>query len=500
MIAGVQETINQTGVDTQKKNERGFTVFTTSQIMSTTGNTKAGERMTVGYEQSFFYLSLGEREMIYKMCAPVFSVVSSRSARIAAMDYHIVRDKTNEDRIYDTLKQYYQIYNEYGSVISLETAIVRARVARAIKDVLFDILPDLSNFQPALLRWKKRNESASEDKCREIESWLAHPNAQDTYSDFVKKWVSDLMVHGAAAVYKEPLNNRIENIYTLAGGTVMPVRQKTVSGLTAYVQIVTGAPIPIYFSDELSFTSYMPTSARAYGNIPLEALINKICETLMFDQLMAIQADGTKPPEKMIIITDKAPFGDLDKEFNVPIDPAEQMRLETKVNQYKKGAIMTFSGHEVTVVDLSRENTMGIQMQRQKDIREEVGMVFQATNMEMSLTGSESTSGRSTSEEQNEILYSKGIYPIVKSFEYVIKHEILPFRYGPGYSLEIAGGQNPDNEIDEIQKKVTTGIFTMNELREAMGLDNLGPEYDKPISAQAPAGTDQLPFAVKNIE
>ncbi|NCN22597.1 hypothetical protein GW934_03865, partial [Candidatus Falkowbacteria bacterium] len=159
---------------------------------------------------------------------------------------------------------------------------------------------------------------------------------------------------------------------------------------------------------------YLPVSSRNYGMIPLEALIKKVTESLLFDNMMANQADGTKPPEKMVIVTEQNPFGSLDGDDakDIPLDVDEQKRIEQKLSQPIKNGVMTFSGNHVEVVDLTRSDSMGNQMQRQKDIREEVALVFNATNMEVNLSGSDNTSGRSTSQAQMEIEQGKGIAPI----------------------------------------------------------------------------------------
>ena len=193
----------------------------------------------------------------------------------------------------------------------------------------------------------------------------------------------------------------------------------------------------------------------------------------------------------MIIVADNSPFGDLKNEFKVPVSEDEQKRLETKVNQPKKNSIMTFSGNTVQVVDLSRENTMQFQNERQKDVRSEVAMVFQATDLEVNLGGGDNTSGRNTAEMQMELMQSKGVLPIVSIIQNMLTREILPYRYGPGWLFEFETGKTEKEDIEIITLKTQTGIYSVNELREEMGLDNLGAEYDKPIQPGAgQAGTE----------
>lgn len=489
MIAEAEKTI--TAATPPAGNSRGVSVFTTSELMGITGKDKSGNYISGTYQQPYFYLGIDEREVIFRLCTPVFAVVSGRMNRISSLDFNITAEKKQEDRMYEYMKTCYQIWKEYQGATDVKYMIVKAKMFGEIQRTLPDVLPDCSNFTNALLRWSKRINAVNDDKGDEIKNWLLSPNGNENWESLCKKWIYNLMVHGALATYKEVENGRIENIYELSGGTVIPMKGMYVGGANAYVQIIQGLQPQIYFSDELSYCSYLPSPAQAYGHIPLEALINKIAETMLFDQLMAEQADGTKPPQKMIIVADNSPFGDLKNEFKVPISEDEQKRIETKVNQPKKNAIMTFSGNTVQVVDLSRENTMQIQMERQKDVRSEVAMVFQATDLEVNLGGGDNTSGRSTAEAQLELMQSKGVMPIVSILQNMLTREILPYRYGPGWIFEFATGKTEKEDIEVITLKTQTGIYSINELREEMGLDNLGAEYDKPIQPSAGAtGTD----------
>lgn len=468
-IADIDRTLNpvqgQAGAGNDQ-NRRGYNVYTLSQLMSITGKTKDGDIITGSYDQSVFYLNYDERIQIYRLCAPVNAVVTNRMNVISSMNFEVVPDKRDEDRIAEQLKNYRDFSKEIEGSPDIKYIIARGAMQKEINETLPDCLPDLSNFDRSLLRWKKRIQSQHVEDATWIKEWIIQPNVNDRYEEFIKKIVCDLMIHGNFAVYKEVLNGRIENIYPLPGGTVIPLKNKYVGGACAYVQVTNRMDEPqIYFSDEVSYANYMPMTARAYGFIPLEALINKIAETLLFDRLMADQADGTKPPEKMVIITENSPFGDLNKEFNVPLDPDEQQRIEQKINTPKKHSIMTFSGNNAQIVDLSRENTMAIQMQRQKDIREEVGMVFQATPMEMNLSGSDNVSGRSTADAQREIYQSKGINPIIKIIEMVYNRDILPFRVGPGWKIEYDTGKNELEDLEILQRKVNTGLWSINQLR-----------------------------------
>jgi phage portal protein BeeE len=507
-LATMQDTIMASNVpshinsQSQNKDKRGMQVYTMSQLIGMTGRTKDGQLITGNVEQPIFYLNLEERDGIFRLCSPVNAVVSGRMNRISGLDWTVTKDRKQEDRIAEELKKYSQLFNEYKDVPDLQYRIVNMQIVNKIKESLPDVLPDLSNFNQSLMRWKKKIDAKHTDEADQVIEWLKEPNINDKWEDFVKKYVYDLMIHGAASIYKESVGGRVENFYLLTGGTVLPLKDAYVGGKSSFVQVTQGYEPQIFYSNELCYSQYLPTTARAWGFIPLEALINKIAEAMLFDKLMAEQADGTKLPEKMVIITEQSPFGSMDKEFSVPVDPAKQKRIETKLNQPKKGALMTFSGNEVTVVDLSRENTMSIQMQRQKDIKEDVALVFQASNMEMNISGSDGTSGRSTSEEQSKIMLSKAIFPILKQLENRLNRDIIPFRFGWDYRFAFDSGESELEQIELLTKKMQSGLFSCNELRsDELNLDGFsGEEFDKPQNAQPQQqGTESNPQIVRSV-
>lgn len=493
-IAEVSETLMQTNLSdagaVSQKDGRGYQIYTMSQLMGITGAAKDGSRVTGYYEQPIFYLTLEERVSIFRLCSPVFSVVTSRMNRISGMDWTVVSDKYQEDKLYERLRALKQVCDEYKDSKEVAFQIARQKLMTELRTTLPDILPDLSNFQNALIRWKRRIANQKTQSGDWVKDWMMQPNINDKFPDLTKKMIMDLMIHGSVAVYKETMNNKVENVYALPGGTVLPLKNVFAGGVQGFVQIMLGYEPQIMYGNEMAFATYIPTTARSHGFIPLEALINKISESLLFDKLMADQADGSKPPEKMVIIANASPFGSMDKEFNVPMDQDEQKRVEQKLNTPKKGAIMTFTGNTATVVDLSRENTMSIQMQRQKDIREEVGLIFQATPMEMSLAGGDNTSGRSTSEAQEQIYHSSGVLPIVKILETLWNYDILPYRFGPGYKLEFSVEKSEKEEMETLKAKMDTGVFSINEVRsDDLNLDPFPDEkFDVP---QAGGGAGQ---------
>ncbi len=509
MLAFSTNLLAGTGLPRMKEElqKRGINIYTMSEVVGISGRDRWGNQQQGTIEVPLFGLSIYDRIAIAQRCDVIYGVVTGRSNRISGLEWTITKESKQEDRIAAYLKACKQLYDEYGSVTpTAKTIIVRGMMIRKMTAYLPDILPDASNFNGAIMRWRKAIDFKSEDASTAIEDWLHEPNSEDDFEDFIKKWVSDLMVHGADAIYKEYIGNRLENLYHLPGGSVVPLRDRYVGPKRMYAQAMPGMDPKIYFPDEITFSSYFPQSGIGYGLVPLEALVNKVAEELLFDQRAAEMADGTVPPEKVAIFGENSPFGDLtgDEALQVPLSEGEQTRLEVLLNEPRKDAIRVLSGVGTPqVLDLSRADTFQYQSQRQKDIREAAAFVFNMSNMEVNLTGSDNTSGRETSDSQGEIEKQKGIYPIVKAIENKLNREIIPLRWGSGYKFEFKSGLTDEDQVKLDTMKAQSQSYAINEIRMARGDEPWGPEYDKPIQGAgqppSPDGSQMNPFNFKGM-
>ena len=487
----------------QNKNNRGIQVYHTSSLAGVSGIGKDGIRIQTTVEQPFFYLSVNQRNEIFRLCAPVFGIVTSRMNRIAALPYHVKPIKDLEDKLVDDMKSKRDIFNEYKDSEDMKYLLLRSVIHTQLQKDLPEIKSDLSNFDSCLLRWKKNINYQKTDRANEIEDWLSEPTFGVSWSEYVKKWVYDLHIHGCSATYKKAENQLLQNFDTLVGGTVFKIKNPYFSSVEGYAQIVYGFEPQIFFNDEISYAEYIPTSVRSYSMIPLEALINKISETLLFDENMANRADGTRPPEKAVIVTRDDPFNFDNNDIDgLPLEADEQKRIEEKFNTPVKEGVITFSGNKATILDLSRAETLEIQNARQKDIREEVALVFNMSNMEVNLTGSESTSGRATSESQAEIELGKGTIPIVQLLEEKMTKDFINIRFGYGYRLDIERGKDEKAERELDRARLDNGEITINELREEKNRSMfVGEEFDKPRNSQPPEmGSEQNPMHSRMVE
>jgi len=498
------ESVAQPWRSAHQKGRRGVNIYTLSDLLSVTGEDKYGNVLAGTIQQNLFTLSLDERVQVYRKCDPVFGLVTGRAKRIAGLKWNVKKVTKEDDRIEAYIKMASELFKEWSEP-TIKGQVIRARCMKYVLDILPDAKPDLSNVSAALARWKRRNKMAYDDKSQEAMDWLHEPNSEDNFNQFIQKTVIDLMVHGGVGWYKERLGGLIENVYVLPGGTVLPFRSTFVGGGTAYVQILNGIPPKVYFTDEITYIPYSPNSMLSYGAVPLEALVNKVAEYLMFDEQAAQKADGTSAPEKLIVMNDQFPFGDeeLGKDLSVPLTREEQSKIETLMNEPRRNAIRVLTGYggqgQPTVVDLSRESTFSTQSDRQDKILRAVAIVFNVSNVEINLTGSDDTSGRSTSESQQDSDQQKGWAPIAMQLEDSINTDILPQKFGHGYILESEKGLNDKQKVELLKAKLETGAYSVNEVRTAAGEEPYPErEYDRPKESVQADGSAMSPFNMRS--
>lgn len=477
---------------------RGYADFNaTAGNYRFTAKTKTGDKQSVAIDPGWMQVDSYTALTVFQKCAPVYAVVSARANRISTLEFTIIPDKKIEDQIAINLKDIRDLYEEADEP-TMYALGKRIRLLNEAKKILPDLKPNFSNFDKCMIRWRRMIMSAKMDKASEIQDFFMQPAQGMLWNDFAKQYTQDLLVHGRTAIYKQSmklLNGRsiLHAVHMLPGGSVFPVKGEFVGEFLGYVQITDGMREPqLFFQDELSFSQYMPNSSLVNGLTPIDALVNLVAENLLFNELMLQKADGSTPPEKLVVFGENDPNFASDPNFQnstaVPINRDEQRRVENKLNRMKKqGAVAVLSGYGTPmVVDLSKSDTLPTQMNRQDQINKYVAMTFNASNQEINATGGDGTSGRSTSETQERSDNAKGLRPIIVTMEQTFTHEIIPQRFGYGYSMQFSVPMSERENIELAKIKSDSGLWSKNEIRrDDLHLDPIrDPSFDIPQGAQ----------------
>jgi hypothetical protein len=476
--------------------KRGVLVYNYSTHIAETAIDKHGVIRSVDYVMPYFSLYVDERIDMVRSCGAIFGVISGRMNSISDLDWKIVPLTEKEDDLVQALKDSYQIFKEFKDAVTPRDRVILITADRILHRYLPDLLSDNSNFSHALLRWSRRLRTKKERSAGVIEDWLQMPNKYTTFEDFIKKIIFDTHAHGLACIYKTYNGERMQELYNLPGGACFPSYGKKAGDPYAILQVIDDTENIYYDSDEVSAIHYAPYSSDPYGLIPLESLVNKVAEMLLFDNRAAEMADGTRPPDKLVVMGERVPWGELGGDASeIPMNKDEQDRVETIINEARKEGVRVITGHGTPVVaDISRADTFQYQSERQRMVREEVGLVFGASNIEMNLTGSDSTSGRESSGSQERKDSQKGILPHIASIENFINSDILPAIGGRGYEFKFEPASSDSEMIKLWTEKVNSGIYSVNEIRmNDIGIDPIDGDsenqFDQPKGASASQGS-----------
>lgn len=472
-------------------------VWNGTQLQQLSGLDLQGRRVKGEYQRPVFILTPDERNQIFQQCSYLLAVVTSRMNRVSSLNFTIKQDSLDFEEILLGLKMRKQLYDEREGATTLDEARVRLDQVVELRKFLPDLKNDLSNFTASLRRFKAILRAKEKRQVAEIEEWLAK---KMSIREFTKAWVRDFCLHGVSAVYKKRDDfGKLESFHNILGGSTFPIRGEYVDEHPEiYVQLTdsfgyTHEPRFMY-ADDIDYRKYVPASDTSYGYVPIDSLINKIAESLLYDEKMAKYSDGTRPPELAIVFgQNQIPFGNLTgtEDRGMPMDQDNSARLEKKLSLARRQAIVVLSGvGKPMTVPLSKTDQLAVQQQRQDKILRDIALVFNMSNMEVNLSGGEFTSGRETSDQQADIEEGKGTQPIVQVLE-DFWTQLIRDKFGGKWKWEYEKGQT-DLERTQLDASKLQAGHTVNEVREDREQDAIdGEEFDKPATGGGQPNQEQ---------
>lgn len=486
--------ISSSGIYNDQLN-RGINVQAKGDVVGASGRMLDGSISREPIQPPYFSLTPLERDEIVKQNSYVQGIITGRMHRISGIDWIVEPTGRMEEDFIDAMRMRFQLYEEYKNVPELKYKVASIRQSSILRENLIDLLPDMSNFKSALRRWRLKYKHQVRTSSAQVEDWINRANDQVDFEEFQKKWVYDLMAHGASSIFWDTQAPNIQKtFYMLPGGSVMQIRHPYAGPGVAWVQMVAGYETKIYLENEMIYDTYIPTSSRTYGVVPLDALVNKVAESLMFDRMSAERADGTRPPEKMVVFGEQSPIpgfgGNNPDSFSIPL-PTDQMgKLEQKINTERQNAIAVISGVGTPqILDLSRADTFAAQNERQTRLLKDIALVFNVSNNEINETGAEGSSGRAVSESLERVDKEKGTGPIIRVIDKTMTKKVLTRKFGDNWIFKHKGALSELEEVELDAKKLSSSTYSVNEIREARGEDPFsGEEFNKPSNAQQAMG------------
>lgn len=135
--------------------------------------------------------------------------------------------------------------------------------------------------QMAKMQWKikPRDKKAKPDaRCQEITDFLASPDKDHTWDEWLRMLLEDQLVIDAATVYlRQTLGGQLYSIEPIDGATIKRVLDEhgrtPVAPLPAYQQILKGVPATNYTREELIYRPRNVRTHKIYGYSPVEQVI-----------------------------------------------------------------------------------------------------------------------------------------------------------------------------------------------------------------------------------
>lgn len=350
------------------------------------------------------------------------------------------------------------------------------------------------------MRWeiKPRDKKKEKDvRCDQTEAFLALPDQEHTWAEWLRMLLEDLFVIDAPAVY--PRLTKGGQLYALEpvdGATV--VRKLDQGGRTpmppdvAYQQYLKGVPAADFTRDELIYKPRNLRTNRVYGFSPVEQIIMSVNIALR-RQLSQLQfyTEGSTPDLILTVPPDWTTdqVRQFDAWWNETLSGNTAARRQTKFVHGGVGSINTKDGILKDEYDewLARIITYAFSVPNQPFVKQ---------------------MNRSTAETAQEQAINEGLIPIMNWIADLINVILIKYFGYTDLCMEWVPDKDPnpvedaDIELKAAQRDqilITAGIIDINEARVERGLDELTPEeLDErkpapPPQFAAPSGEPVVP-------
>jgi len=340
------------------------------------------------------------------------------------------------------------------------------------------------------MRWEIKPKDKQRDKdarCEAVEAFLAIPDQEHTWAEWLRMLLEDLFVIDAPTIY--PRMTKGGKLYALEpvdGATV--VRKIDEGGRTpippdvAFQQYLKGVPAASFTRDQLIYKPRNLRTNRVYGFSPVEQIVMSVNIALR-RQLSQLQfyTEGSTPDLILTVPPDWTTdqVRQFDAWWNETLSGNTAQRRKTKFVHGGVGSINTKDGLLKDEYDewLARIITYAFSVPNQPFVKQ---------------------MNRSTAETAQEQAINEGLVPIMNWVADLINFVVIKYFGFTDIGLEWVPDKDPnpvedaDIELKAAQRDqilLTAGIIDINEARVDRGMDELTPEE---IEARKPAPPPQL--------
>lgn len=344
------------------------------------------------------------------------------------------------------------------------------------------------------MRWEIKPKDETQDKdarCKAIEAFLAMPDKEHTWSEWLRMIMEDMLVIDAATLYpRMTKGGQLYALEPLDGATV--VRKLDAGGRTplptlpaphnvAYQQFLKGVPAVDYTRDELIYRPRNVRTNKVYGFSPVEQIIMTVNIALR-RQTSQLQwyTEGSTP----------------DLLFGVPSDwtPDQIKEMNDYFNMMLSGD--TAARRKATFVPggISPINTKDGLLKDEYDewLARIITYAFSVTNSPFV-----KQLNRATADNASETQVVEGLTPYLNWIADLIDYVLIKHFGAFDLHLVWIDDKDPDPVQDATVKKlmaetneidIRSGVMDINEVRVERGLSELTPEQLEERKPKVPVG------------
>lgn len=350
----------------------------------------------------------------------------------------------------------------------------------AENDNITRLLIETRKDQIAALTWAIKSVEEDEDdevtpdqllRIKACKDFFKSPDGEHTFDEWVRLLLEDVLVYDAPCVYvniDDPLRTRFQ---VVSGMTI--TRKVDINGRTpappdvAYQQIIHGTVGGEYSSEEMIYKPRNLRPNRVYGMSPVQQIIMTVNLALRKQQSQLYYfSEGTIPDALISVPPEWTPkqISDFQNWWDDMLTGNLQQRRHAK---FVPGGSK-------------------IEMTKPAVLTDDADLWFTKIRcyaFSIPPTAFEARTNRATANTAKQAAAEEGLAPLmnwVKSFV----DTCLQTHLGQ-FDLEFAWIQDdvldPADQVAVLDTQLRTGALTLNEYREIMGRDSLGPDGDRPM-------------------
>ena len=329
------------------------------------------------------------------------------------------------------------------------------------------------------LEWTIRNKDTTEedDRAKALKGILQVPDLEHEWSTWIRMLLEDLLVIDAPTIYpRKTVGGQLYALEVVDGATIKRVLDQ--SGRTpmppdpAYQQILKGFPASDFTREELIYLPRNPRAHKVYGLSPVEQIILTVNTAIRravgqleyytegnIPDAFASTPEGWTPKQ----------ISDFQVYFEAlmagPQNSAQKRRIKFLPGKVEIKATKTEPLFDAGDEWLARVVCYAFSLPPNAFVKQQ---------------------NRATAVSANEVALEEGLAPLMQWVKRCMNRVIAGPLRSPGYDFEWDDPKDTDQltqaQIDQVY--ITTGVKTVNEVREQLNMEPLTPEE---LAANKPA-------------